>query len=304
MSSTRNPLHRLFGIDIAHHGDLSTAVVPQDATLEVISLGLPRTGTTSLHAALTTLGFGPGHQGIELFRTPWRIEAWIAVYRHVLSGRWKAGDAALNGELRALLRGFRSVTDMPVCFLPEATLAAFPAAKYVLTTRRGGSEAWWRSMRVLMWHLRRDGWRTLFRVAILPVRFIRRLDDAVQYMREVWVRRYGEIGPGIYDGHDQDVRRLVPEGRLLVYDVREGWEPLCKFLGAEVPNEPFPKLNDTESVTAIYTGMMLFGLCAWAMYTVGALALVYLALNPAFTKSGVQGVVDRSASLVARLGLS
>jgi len=39
-----------------------------------------------------------------------------------------------------------------------------------------------------------------------------------------------------------------PQDRLLVYEVKEGWEPLCEFLGVEVPDEPFPRLNDTAEM--------------------------------------------------------
>ena len=28
--------------------------------------------------------------------------------------------------------------------------------------------------------------------------------------------------------------------KLLWFDVREGWEPLCEFLGVDVPDVPFP----------------------------------------------------------------
>mmetsp|Transcript_38479 Transcript_38479/g.108758 ORF Transcript_38479/g.108758 Transcript_38479/m.108758 type:complete len:181 (+) Transcript_38479:594-1136(+) len=45
---------------------------------------------------------------------------------------------------------------------------------------------------------------------------------------------------------NQNVISSVPKDKLLVYDVHEGWEPLCKFLGVEVPDQPFPHINDTE----------------------------------------------------------
>jgi hypothetical protein len=45
--------------------------------------------------------------------------------------------------------------------------------------------------------------------------------------------------------HIEEVKRLVPAEKLLVYDVKEGWGPLCTFLGVEVPvDTPFPHLND------------------------------------------------------------
>ena len=38
----------------------------------------------------------------------------------------------------------------------------------------------------------------------------------------------------------------MPAERLLVYDIKEGWGPLCEFLGVEIPDKPFPHLNDAE----------------------------------------------------------
>lgn len=43
------------------------------------------------------------------------------------------------------------------------------------------------------------------------------------------------------------IRGLVPPERLLEWKVEDGWEPLCKFLGKEVPHgQPFPRRNDSS----------------------------------------------------------
>ena len=47
-----------------------------------------------------------------------------------------------------------------------------------------------------------------------------------------------------YNNHVEAVKAELPPGRLLVFDVREGWEPLCTFLGKDVPEEPFPRSNN------------------------------------------------------------
>ena len=46
-----------------------------------------------------------------------------------------------------------------------------------------------------------------------------------------------------YARHNAAVRGLVPEGRLLEYNVKEGWGPLCRFLGVPEPDSPFPHEN-------------------------------------------------------------
>lgn len=42
------------------------------------------------------------------------------------------------------------------------------------------------------------------------------------------------------------VRKIVPPERRLEYNIGDGWEPLCAFLGKEVPNVPFPRLNERK----------------------------------------------------------
>jgi Sulfotransferase domain len=66
----------------------------------------------------------------------------------------------------------------------------------------------------------------------------------------------------VFERHNEEVKRRVPPERLLVYDVREGWEPLCEFLGVPEPEEPFPRLNDaaqmrrgTKAVRALATAI-------------------------------------------------
>ena len=76
----------------------------------------------------------------------------------------------------------------------------------------------------------------------------------VQYFNE-WVER---------------VKKVVPEDRLLVFSVKEGWEPLCKFLGKPVPNQPFPRINDTQSIQRATRFFKYVGITACV---IGGLAL-------------------------------
>jgi hypothetical protein len=75
-----------------------------------------------------------------------------------------------------------------------------------------------------------------------------------------------------FERHNEEVKQRVPAEKLLVYEVKEGWAPLCEFLGVEVPDKPFPHLNDTEvfrgrirrirflTVAALTSGVSLVGL--------------------------------------------
>ena len=55
----------------------------------------------------------------------------------------------------------------------------------------------------------------------------------------------------VFQKHNQAVRDTIDPTRLLVFDVREGWGPLCRFLEVPVPDEPFPRLNDTATFQAM-----------------------------------------------------
>ena len=52
----------------------------------------------------------------------------------------------------------------------------------------------------------------------------------------------------VFAQHNQAVQEAMAPDRLLVFDVKQGWQPLCAFLGVPVPDEePFPRVNDTAA---------------------------------------------------------
>jgi sulfotransferase family protein len=61
---------------------------------------------------------------------------------------------------------------------------------------------------------------------------------------------FARRGKEMYMKHCENVRHLVPKERLLEYDIRQGWDPLCKFLGEEMPKEEFPRCNGIDSFVA------------------------------------------------------
>ena len=150
---------------------------------------------------------------------------------------------------------------------------------------------------------RTDWWRPFFRFCIYPIYFLRRLDDLVGLMCQTWVKKYGSLGPQIYDGHNADVKKVIPSDQLLVHDVRDGWEPLCKFLEVPVPNEPYPNLNDAKYMRGIYRGMMVFGLSRWALYASCAAGLSFLIYDPEVAKGIVERIFGLAANVGTRLGL-
>jgi len=58
-----------------------------------------------------------------------------------------------------------------------------------------------------------------------------------------------EAATRFFEAHIEEAKHLVPSENLLVFQVKEGWTPLCRFLEVEEPKVPFPRINDTAKMT-------------------------------------------------------
>ena len=201
-------------------------------TLQVIGAGFGRTGTLSLRAALTDLGFGPVYHMLEVVRRPEMAADWLE---------------ALTDEqaLTRVLTGYGAAIDWPACHFWRQLMRLYPDAKVILTLR--DAEDWYRSI---------EG--TIYQVLSKPppegmphaqATMARRI-----VLEETFQGRLGERDHAIavFERHNRAVRDTVPANRLLVFDVREGWAPLCGFLGVAVPAQPFPKTNSSEEFRAMF----------------------------------------------------
>ena len=86
----------------------------------------------------------------------------------------------------------------------------------------------------------------------------------------------------------------MPTDQLLVFDVREGWEPLCKFLDLPVPDIPFPNVNDKRQI-AVLSNMI--HLISW-ITVIGVPLLMFVALFLESDWSGFLEAVTMAAGLV------
>lgn len=94
-----------------------------------------------------------------------------------------------------------------------------------------------------------------------------------------YFRHFPTNGKAVFEEHYAMVRRLVPKEQLLEYDIRDGWEPLCEFLGHDVPQDPFPRTNDDEATGAMIRQLVLFELrkaLRMGLYLTVVLVAVYL----------------------------
>ena len=205
--------------------------------LSVIGAGFGRTGTLSLKGALEQLGFGPCHHMAEIFANPDQLPYWQKV---------AAGEVV---DWDQVLAGYRATVDWPSAYFWRELAAAYPDAKVVLSTR--DADAWYQS----------------FSSTILSL--VGAMDKITNPHMRATIEMGGNlVGPKVFGGraddpgyakavfrsHEETVRNTIPAERLLVFDVREGWDPLCAFLEVPVPNGPFPRLNDAEQFKALVGG--------------------------------------------------
>ena len=206
--------------------------------MKVIGAGLPRTGTLSQKVALEMLGFGPCYHMVNvLTNLP-------------LAGQW---ERAMDGDADwdEIFGEHESTVDWPGAFFYRELADAYPDAKIVLSTR--DPEAWEKSMRETIWD-------TIYGQS--PAAHISKARELVDPDWQYYIRTMSRMwaAQGIFNGreirpgqladaiarYEEQVQRNIPEERLLVWSVAEGWEPLCEFLEVDVPDMPFPRLNDSK----------------------------------------------------------
>jgi len=195
--------------------------------VKVIGAGFGRTGTYSLKAALEQLGFGPCYHMYEVFEHPDHAEVWRAAQR----GEQVDWDTVLGD--------YQSTADWPAAAFYERHLEQWPDAKVILTTR--DPERWYQSALNSIAH-GVETWEIPPDEDVVP-RMIREV---------IWEGTFDgrfanrEHALEIFRRHVEGVKARVPADRLLIFDVNQGWEPLCAFLGVPVPDAPFPRTNSSE----------------------------------------------------------
>jgi hypothetical protein len=193
--------------------------------MNVIGAGVGRTGTYSLKLALNRLGVGPCHHMEEvLHHMPVQVPLWVEAL-------------ADRPDWATIYSGYSSAVDWPTaCFFREL-FAAFPSAKFVLTER--DPQRWANSFGATIYTLlggreqappEMHAWLDMASGVIARTGFPPGMD--AEALRQGFI------------AHNEAVKAAIPASQLLVYEVKQGWEPLCEFLGLPVPDEPFPRTND------------------------------------------------------------
>ena len=194
--------------------------------LKIVGSGLGRTGTKSMQTALNMLGFGPCHHMVEVFAHPESVPLWI-----------EAGHGRPDWD--KIFADYRSMVDYPGAYYWRSLATHFSDAKVLHTVR--DPDKWFDSTQA-----------TIF----APGSPVTQDDGPLAAFFQSFTK---DFRPHMHDRaymidyfrrHTEDVKRTIAPERLLVYEVGQGWAPLCKFLGVPVPDAPYPSENSRAEFIA------------------------------------------------------
>lgn len=195
-------------------------------TLSVLGTGFGRTGTESMRFALEALGFNKCHHMRQVYADDAQMRLWadVAVKGH-----------APNWE--QLFEGYRAAVDWPSVAYWRELSEYYPDAKVILTYR--SAESWWKSYERTLLQVIKD-----LPASDLPRRLMDISFDGRPLDRDHCI--------ATYEAHVEKVRETIPQKRLLVHSLGDGWEPLCAHLGVPIPDMPYPRSNAGASFTPAY----------------------------------------------------
>jgi len=230
---------------------------PTNSSLHVIGVGLSRTGTLSTRLALGKLLGGKIYHGFESDMDD-KADFWLRAAENP--------DCVSAEDWREFLsgRGYTAGVGEPLALFYKEVGAAYPEAKFLLNTR--DPHSWYRSMRTAI--IKPRGYLERPPISwIFSLFSIERNKQLFHRVRALSAEKLGlnhSSWSAVYAGEEAAVQfftswqqlmiKTIPAEKLLVYNVKEGWEPLAKLVGAEVPDEPFPQINDGATISLIVIG--------------------------------------------------
>jgi hypothetical protein len=193
-------------------------------SLQVVGAGLGRTGTHSLKLALEGLLGGQCYHMLEVFGHPEHIPEW----QRAVQGQTPDWDFVFDRYVAAV--------DWPVAAFYDQLMEVYPEA-IVLLSSRDDAEEWWRSAHATIF-------QAIDRLPESPPGLQDMVLDLFD-LRFTPAWRHHDDSVAAYVRHNDEVRRRVPASRLVEWNPRDGWEPLCQALALPEPGEPFPHVNTT-----------------------------------------------------------
>ncbi|KAL7943897.1 hypothetical protein V8C42DRAFT_358629 [Trichoderma barbatum] len=223
----------------------------------ILCLGLPRSGTLSVVTALRQLGYSHVHHGAEQVFNSANWSASIRASRACfpvwnMAGR-KDSSSFSKTDWDSFLGHYQVVSDF-AGFYGQHIAKVYPTAKVILVQRP--FESWYASFdAAILQALFQPVRAFLFQWLIAPVTGITAF-AAHPYIvfGSFKARNAGEArfnARAVYEEHYAAVRKIVPPENLLEFKLEDGWAPLCTFLGKEIPDAPFPRVNDRKNMLSM-----------------------------------------------------
>lgn len=210
----------------------------------VIGAGHGRTGTTSLRAALEKLLEGPCYH-MDVITVEEKIEDTIT-WMQMCAAQEAKDSTKVVTLAKKVLNGYAAAIDWPASLYYKELMQAYPDAKVILTVR--STDEWYTSTFDTLWGVRQAQAGT-WMIKVVP--FVKQLNKFVDAL--IWSGPNSlfkgcftnkEQACAIYESWVEEVKKTVPAEKLLVFNVKEGYAPLCKFLELPEPAEPFPHVNE------------------------------------------------------------
>jgi hypothetical protein len=229
-------------------------------SLEVICAGLPRCATSSLQAALESdiMGFDPCMHMAHVLPHPARAQLCIdAMLEKNRERRMKI--------VQKLFGGYAATADFPGFIFTDELMDLYPDAKIVLNKRKDG-QVWAKSITgTIKW------FSTTPYLMLCGLWSMHRKHYFIhQSAQGLTKQKYGfplEFTPEFYDAYNAWVlAEAKKRGReVLEWEVSEGWAPLCKFLGKDLPPEgtEFPHVNDQATMRTLALIFRVQGVVSW-----------------------------------------
>lgn len=220
-------------------------------SIKIIGAGFPRTGTNTLRESLEKLGYVKTYHMKNLLLHPENLQYWT-----------KLNETGTT-EWDELYNGYQATVDFPAYPWYKEHMKQYPDAKVILTVRP--FEKWHDSVYSTVWQAQHPSEleRMEMQKKLVANPRLQSVMKCVQFAKEIIMEKHFQgkfldkaFAEKVFNKHTEDVKAYVAEDKLLVFDVSEGWGPLCKFLGVPEPHEPLPHTNKREDFKAMLGEIM------------------------------------------------
>ncbi|CAB9508347.1 expressed unknown protein [Seminavis robusta] len=276
----------------------------------VIGAGVGRTGTHSLQAALITLGYNKPFHMHEILDGLVDADPWFELAANERATGMINNTLALKMAQNVIDLGYTATTDYPCCFLYSEFLELTNGKGKVILSVRSSPSDWKKSVLdtigilslpffkppfsfspffsqfagvLVPWLWERTGVANLGQIDV-PTESLIDYEDSMEAAYTQWIKT---------------IKKQVPPEQLLIHHAKDGYPPLCKFLGiekADCPKEDYPHIGDTQEMKQLIRTFEIVTEVFWPVVALLGLLLV-LVIRRVMRRNG-KGMFSKTAKKV------